>query len=109
MSHPFGAVRSTLVSLRGTGLLVAVLALLVFANLSQADGDARDLFRATAITEADDFDGRLAGRWREVAGYAVAEYTVLVVAGLGGVVALAGPRAVRLLERGAQTKHAHSR
>lgn len=87
--------RRRLFTLRAVSLLVAVLALLAYANLSQADADASAAFSAAAYASGDALDSAVAARHTEVVVYAVAEYVALVVAGIGALVALLGPRLTR--------------
>ncbi len=93
--------RRPLTSPRGLGILVTVVALLVFANVSQAESDANAAFRAGLFPDGAELDALLAGRQREVLLYAAAGYGSLVLTGIGVVMVLAGSRLAGRRSRGA--------
>ena len=88
---PSSAARRLVHHPRVVGLLVLVVALLVFANVSQVDGDAATAFRSTSIVDDAALDTTLAARRGEVIGYGLVEYGALVLAGVGAAVAIVGP------------------
>jgi hypothetical protein len=81
-------------NIRGLGILVAVIALLIFANLAQASGDAAAAFRASAIADPRELDVILAARQGEVVVASLLEYAALVVVAVGVIGAIIGPRLV---------------
>ncbi len=81
--------------MRGWSMILAALALLAYANLSQADADADAAFRSVSYLNSSAMDEALAQHRQEVVGYAVAGYLVLLVGGLGLSLAAFGPALTR--------------
>ena len=73
-------------------MVLLVLGLLTFLNVSQATNDANSLFRAQEYGDEEDLDATLQDRQRGAALAAVAEYGALVAAGVGAILVVIGPR-----------------
>lgn len=90
--------RRRILNLRVAGVVLAVLATMVYVNLAQLDDDNEAAFRSSAVL-AHDVERVLVARRRETASNAWSEYCALVVAGFGLVLALSGRPVARLLAR----------
>jgi len=94
--------------LRVAGVVVAVLAVLVFINLAQVDGESELAFRSTGVFTPN-VERVLAERRAVVVSNAVAEYAALVAAAVGVTLAFAGPRLLDAAAGGCARERANAR
>jgi hypothetical protein len=85
-------------SLRVLGVTLAVLAMLMYLNITQVNDDNEAALRGSGML-VPDIDRALGEQRHEAESNALTEYCLLVAAGLGVLGALAGPPVLRRLSR----------
>ena len=83
-----------LINLRVAGVAIAVLAMLIYLNITQLNDDNFAALRASMIL-VPDMDRALVERRQIAETNAWYEYSLLVAAGLGVLCAVAGPAVIR--------------
>lgn len=84
--------------LRVAGVAIAVLAMLVYFNVTQVNDDNAAAVRGSGVL-VPDVDRAIVERRHEAESHALSEYCLLVAAAMGVLGALAGPPLIRRVNR----------